>query len=60
MVDTVKDFFKKNLGGLNKPWDSGDKYSAKDNFPELSKHNNVMAGQLTLEVSVTFLVTSVW
>jgi creatine kinase len=50
MADIVKDFMSKARIGHSKPWEAGGKYTAKDNYPELSKHNNVMASQLTPEL----------
>ena len=38
----------------------GKKFSAKDNFPDLSKHNNVMASHLTYEVSVAEKWSRLW
>merc|ERR1712062_501692 len=46
---SVQEFNSKNRVGHHKPWESG-KYTAKDAFPELSKHNNVMATHLTLPI----------
>ena len=44
---------KENRFGVPKPnlLGGGKKFTAKDNFPDLSKHNNVMASHLTLDVS---------
>lgn len=53
MGSAIQDYFVKNRVGHSKPWESG-KFKAADNFPDLSKHNNVMASQLTKEVSLTF------
>ena len=50
---SISEFFQKNRVGHHKPWESG-KHSAKDNFPDLSKHNNVMSSHLSLAVSVIF------
>jgi len=46
---SIQEFFLKNRIGHHKPWEGG-KHSAKDNFPDLSKHNNVMASHLTLPI----------
>jgi len=46
---SIQEFFAKNRVGHHKPWESG-KYTAKDAYPELSKHNNVMATHLTLPI----------
>ncbi len=52
----VQDYMKDNRFGVPKPHLLGDgkKFTAKDNFPDLSKHNNVMASHLTPEVSELF------
>jgi len=49
MANVVQEFVVKGRVGHSKPWETG-KFAAKDNFPELSKHNNVMADQLTPEL----------
>ena len=41
--------------GHSKPWETG-KFGFKDNYPDLSKHNNVMGICLTPEVSVTMFL----
>jgi len=46
---SVQEFFQKGRVGHNKPWESG-KFTAQDNFPDLSKHNNVMASHLKPEL----------
>ena len=51
MGSAIQDFFVKNRVGHSKPWET-DKFKAADNFPDLSKHNNVMSSQLTKEVSL--------
>ena len=52
---SVQEFYAKNRVGHHKPWESG-KYTAKDAYPDLSKHNNVMATHLTLPVSDFLLI----
>nr|BAD27402.1 glycocyamine kinase beta chain [Hediste diversicolor] len=49
MGSAIQEFFLKNRVGHSKPWETG-KFSAADNFPDLSKHNNVMSSQLTKEL----------
>ena len=53
---SVQEFAKDNRFGIPKAnlLGGGKKYNAKDNFPDLSKHNNVMASHLTFEVSEPF------
>ena len=46
------DFLAKGRLGYSKPWESG-KFTAEDNFPDFSNHDNVLSSNLTLEVSVT-------
>merc|ERR1712131_146976 len=46
---TIQEFFQKNRIGHHKPWEAG-KFSAKDAYPDLSKHNNVMATHMTLPI----------
>ena len=57
---SVQDFMKDNRFGIPKAnlLGGGKKYNAKDNFPDLSKHNNVMASHLTFEVSETIFSTT--
>ena len=49
---SVDEWMKNNRMGLPKPFALG--YTAKDNFPDLSHHNNVMASHLTPEVSLSW------
>lgn len=53
---SVQDYMKEYRFGVPKAnlLGGGKKFTAKDNFPDLSKHNNVMASHLNYEVSDKF------
>ena len=52
MANDVGEFYNKGRLGYSKAWEAG-KFTAKDNFPDFSKHDNVLSSNLTPEVSVT-------